>query len=504
MASVYDFIIVGGGIAGCTLASQLHKHLPQQSIALIEAGLDVNSHPRATDIPNAAPLVGSESDWKYSTSPQRHLNGRVCPNNAGKALGGGSVINACEALVTFRSCDRWLILYLRGGWIRGDASDYDLWASLVKDPRWSYHGFLPYFRRVENYHTREVDHAEHGFEGPVRTQSVSSTHRDYPLRDPLKAAWASAGVVYTADANSGHPQGLGELVENRADGARQPTSSIYSLAGVEVMLDTLVHRVLLEKRGDAQRASGVQLSNGEVIKANREVILSAGAFRTPQTLLLSGIGPTDELTAHGITAVIDAPYVGKNLIDHFLLAQWWKLRHPQAGLALGSPGFMKPAYAKGTPLDWVVTQSVPQEGLKGALANDGDTVEESHPLLTPTRSFVESLVGYAGTNESSPTIPMDGGHITSTVIGLLPTSRGSVTLASADPNASPCIDPNYNATEVDRYVMRSGLRQMMQVLLETNEGRALIEGETVGQGYSPLTFASSDEQLDEHIRAFGE
>ena len=378
-----------------------------------------------------------------------------------------------------------------------------MWASLVKDPKWSYRGFLPYFRKVENYHTRQVDVDEHGFEGPIHTQSVSSTGRDYPLRDQLKAAWASAGVTYTVDANSGHPQGLGELVENVHDGTRQVTSTVYPLAGVEVKTQTIVQRILLETRGDGQLARGVQLSNGETLSASEEVILSAGAYRTPQALLLSGIGPAKELASHGITALVDAPGVGKNLIDHLAVAQWWKLRDPQAGLALGSPNFGKPSFVKGTPMDWIVTQSVPHEGLKKALTMDEGKIEDSHPLLTPTRSFIECFLVYVGANAKSPSIPMDGSHITSSVVGLLPTSRGSVTLASTDSTALPRIDPNYYATEVDRYVMRSGLRKIMEVILDTKEGQAIVEGETVGEGQSPLTSASSDDEIDERIKERG-
>lgn len=391
----------------------------------------------------------------------------------------------------------------KGGWIRGDSSDYDLWAAMAKDPRWSYRGFLPYFRRIEQYHTRQVDGHEHGFDGPVHTQSISSTGRDYPLRDQLKAAWASTGVTHIADANSGHPQGLGELVENCADGKRQVTSTIYSLTGVEVKTQTLVERILLEKTSHGPVAVGVQLSNGKTMRAKREVILSAGAYRSPQIMLLSGIGPVQELEKLGIATVVDIPGVGKNLMDHMAVAQWWKLRDPQAGLSLGSPDFFKPSFAKGTPMDWIATQSVPRDGLEKALHIDGENAKDSHPLLNPKRSFIESFVVYVGANATLPTIPMDGGHITSTVIGLLPTSRGSVTLASLDPADAPLIDPNYNATEVDRYVMRSGLKKMMKVLLDTKEGKAIVEGEAVGEGQTVLTSTSSQDQLDQRIRERG-
>ena len=200
-----------------------------------------------------------------------------------------------------------------GGWIRGDASDYDLWGRLVKDPRWSYRVFLPYFRKVESYYTTDVERKEHGFAGPIRTQSTSSTNRLFPLRDPLRAAWASIGVSYIADANLGHPQGLGE---NRDDGKRQITSSAYSLDGVDVRTGTRVDRIVFEKAGQRQVARGIQLSNGEIVFAYDEIVLSAGAYKTPQILLLSGVGPAEELLEHKINATVDLPSVRKNLWDH--------------------------------------------------------------------------------------------------------------------------------------------------------------------------------------------
>ena len=156
---------------------------------------------------------------------------------------------------------------------------------------------------------------EHGYEGPVHTQSVSSTGRDYPLRGQVKAAWQDAGVTQVADTNSGFPQGLGEVVENRRHGKRQLASTIYSLAGVHVMTNTLVKRVLVVTRGSEQVATGVQLGDSQTYLANQEFILSAGAYRTPQILLLSGIGLAKDLDTHGIPQIINAPYVGQGLHD---------------------------------------------------------------------------------------------------------------------------------------------------------------------------------------------
>ena len=170
---------------------------------------------------------------------------------------------------------------------------------------------------------------------------------------------------------------------------------------------------------------------------------------------------------------------------------------------MASPNFFRASYTKGYSLDWVITQSVPRPGLEKAMTIDEGDLDDEHSLLTAERSFTESFVVYAGANAEKPSIPLDGSHVTSTVLGLLPTSRGSVTLVENDPARPPLIDPNYNATEVDRYVMRSGLRKMMEALLDTKEGQAIVTGETVGEGCEPLKSTSSDEQLDERIKDRG-
>jgi choline dehydrogenase-like flavoprotein len=392
----------------------------------------------------------------------------------------------------------------QGGWIRGDANDYDAWSKLVNDPKWSYRGMLPYFRRAEHYHNTTVESDQHGHNGPVYTQSISSSGRDYPLRDRVRAVWESVGFKYTADANSGSPQGIGELIENRNDGARQLASSIYPLGGVQVMTETLAANIIVEHHGTRTKATGVRLADSRTFSATREVILSAGSYRTPQLLMHSGIGPGQELATHGINQLVDAPEVGKNLHDHMSVALWLKLRD-QEGAAFGSPKLvMKPAFGKGAPLDWVVTHTVPEAGLKKALTADEDAaVDDKHSQLSPPRSHVESFIVYAASNPSDPAIPMDGSHVTAVVMGTLPTSRGSVRLASSDPSAAPLIDPNYYATEADRYVMRAGLRQVTEAFLNSKEGQALVESETVAEGETPLDSNASDSELDKRVTSRG-
>ena len=186
----------------------------------------------------------------------------------------------------------------------------------MDDPKWNYSGFLPYFRKTEHHHDeKDVNTEIHGIDGPVHTESVTSTGWRYPLRDQIKAAWASAGVCEIADMNSGSPLGVGELVENRRKGMRQLASTSYDLSKVTIKTETLVKRVTID---DEHQATGVELSDGTTITANREVIISAGTYRTPQLLMLSGIGPLHELSQHGIDQKVDSPEVGRNFHDHLV------------------------------------------------------------------------------------------------------------------------------------------------------------------------------------------
>lgn len=236
-----------------------------------------------------------------------------------------------------------------GAWTRGDAKEYDRWADLVSDQRWSYSGLLPYFKRTENHFNPHGSDAEqHGFDGPIYTSSVSSSGRRYPLRETLRQAWCSTGLKVNDDINSGHPQGVAELVTNWADGRRQLTSEVYPLDGVKVVTNALVRRVVLD--GSSQTATGVELADGRMysVSAGGEVIVSAGALRTPQILLLSGIGDSEQLSKHNIPELVHLPGVGRNFHDHLLVFRYWKLREPEKGIALGSPLFGGPNYEKGS------------------------------------------------------------------------------------------------------------------------------------------------------------
>ncbi|KAF2652628.1 GMC oxidoreductase [Lophiostoma macrostomum CBS 122681] len=488
--TMYDIIIVGGGTAGSVVASRL-ADAKSLRILVLEAGPDASSHKHTSVPSDAVHLFGSELDWKYITEPQVHLDGKPRYNGAVRALGGATIIN-------------------NGGWIRGDRQDYDEWARLVDDKRWSYDGLLPYFKRTETHWDRDGNGEEHGFDGPIHTQTAKSSGRSYPLREPVRQAWESLGLTLKPDGNDGNPQGIAELTENFGDGKRQIASQAYRLKDkrVEVVTDTIVKLIVLEVQegGQAPKATGVETVDGKRFLLNEggEIIVSSGAYRTPQLLLLSGIGGKTEIEGQGVEQKVNLPGVGKNLHDHLYIFRYWKLRQPERGLAFGSPSFNSPAYIKGGPSDWLATTNVPLDGLKEAIAKDEGLVQgnlDSHPLVKGPRSHLELAVLYVGVGaeQIGLKLPTDGSVISSWNFAFLLTARGSVALRSSDPKDAPVIDPNYYSTETDRYIMRQGWRTQTRLMRETPAMREIVAEELVPEGYE-VEGTETDAQIDARIK----
>ncbi|KAL3489204.1 putative glucose dehydrogenase [Aspergillus germanicus] len=485
-SSEADYIIVGGGLTGCVVASRLKQSDPNLDVLIIEAGADESNNEAIKTFPTLFSLLDSDLDWSYKTTPQKNTAGRVHPIHAGKALGGGSVTN-------FQ------------GWSRGDARDYDQWARMVKDERWSYDGLLPYFRKSETFFDRGVDAAQHGFDGPIHVTAVSEgpSGRKYPLREPIRDAWLEVGEASNPDGCSGNLEGVCEFYESWHNGRRQSANEVYSLEGVTRITEAMVHRVeFTETRGD-KVATAVALADGQRFAARKEVILAAGALRTPQVLMLSGIGPAETLARFHIHTIVDAPEVGRNLTDHFALYQLYKLRNLERGLALGSPVLSDPIFFQGFPCDWAVNQAVPRDMLEPALRKDeqnGHTTGDES-LLAPGRPLVETLTVYA--SGGVPGVPTDGSVIMTSVMLLGATSRGVISLSSADPTDSPLVDANYFDTEVDKVTLIHGARRTMQALLDTSAAKDYIEGEIPPPGMDALSASSMDAEIEARIRATG-
>ncbi|KAK7943181.1 uncharacterized protein PG986_012294 [Apiospora aurea] len=375
-----------------------------------------------------------------------------------------------------------------------NANDQNIWPNATNTMGGTYDWKLTSIPQV---HT--VNAEQHGYEGKVHLQTPTSTNRTYPLRQKVPESWGQAGVsaLPSLDANAGEITGVAEFSECRDQGRRQTASAVYSLDGITVLTDALVAKVLSTGPAGSPSASGIQLENGTSI-LGREVILAAGAVHTPQLLMLSGIGPEAELSKHSIPVKKDLPDAGKNYADHILSPSAWKVKNPEQGWALGSsnPVFKSAANALGSPADFVVTTSIKGDGLAKAIeADEGKAPTPDHPLLR-NGAFFEHTMLYTDST--------DGSRVGFSGISLSPTSRGSVTLASADIRDSPVIDPNYLATAVDRYIYREGVRQEVAVAGSTQTvlGREILDGEAQPEGVDqPYTVDSTDEYIDARIWA---
>lgn len=275
------------------------------------------------------------------------------------------------------------------------------------------------------------------------------------------------------------------------------------------MTETLVKRIVLTEAQEGKVASGVELADGRQlqVKIGGEILLCGGSYRSPQILMLSGIGPKDELAKHNIPQQVDSPWVGKNFHDHQMIFRYWKLRHPKKGLAMGCSTFTDPALVHGNPADWLATMTVPTNGLKAAIAKDGGTsnATNNHMLLKGPRSHLEMNVLYAafGAEQIGLQIPIDGTAIMSYYMACLPSSRGSITLASTDLATHPVIDLNYCGSHADRFVMREGWRVVSRLMLETPEGKELVADEITPEGQQCLSSTASDEDIDRRIDTGG-
>jgi choline dehydrogenase-like flavoprotein len=262
----------------------------------------------------------------------------------------------------------------------------------------------------------------------------------FPLAEQAAAGWEELGVstLPDGDQNTGNNLGRAYICEARSEGKREWSANQYSLDGVEVRLETFVNRVIVQKIDGNLKATGVELADGNVVKG-QNIIVSAGAFRSPQILQLSGIGSSSHLQEFGIEPLVDLPEVGKNLSDHMIFFQHWRLRDPSAGYTIGSanPLFQQPQYSQGVPFDWIVNTIVPKEGLVKAIEKDEGVKpnESNHVLLAKERTFIENIVMFA--KLPFPGVPMDAEHITSALVSFLPTSTGSVSLGSGKPDDHP-------------------------------------------------------------------
>ena len=459
---MFDYIIIGGGSAGCTLAGRLSED-PDVTVALLEAGQpDTNV---LIHCPAGLALLAktSQANWCLQTVPQPGLNGRRGYQPRGKVLGGSSSINAMV-------------------YIRGQAADYDQWAS-DGNPGWSYQDVLPYFKRAEN-NERGAD-TWHGLGGPLNVKDLTSPNRFGGL---FVQAGVQAGIKANPDFNGADQEGVGMYQVTHKNGERFSAAKAYltpnlSRRNLQVFTGALTTRIVLEKK----RAVGVEFQHeGQLkqLRATREVLLCAGGLMSPQILMLSGIGPHDHLVETGIATLHHLPGVGQNLQDHPNVVI--NTRAPKAtetmGISLsGTVNAIKGIFEWRRHRTGMLTSNIAEAG--GFIKSAPD---EPRPDLQ--LHFVVGIL----VDHGRKTI-LGHGHSCHVCV-LRPHSRGSVRLATKDPADAPLIDPNFLADRDDMDRLIRGFRIVRQILAQP----ALA-------GYGNKEFASSaraqtDLQIEQFIR----
>jgi choline dehydrogenase-like flavoprotein len=432
----YDFVVVGAGTAGCVLAARLSENGAAR-VLLLEAG---DRQPlEAMSVPPAWPtLQGTSADWADTTVVQT-ATGTAMTWPRGRALGGSSAINGMN-------------------FVRGHRGSYDAWVT-AGAAGWGFDDLLPYFRRSEN--TTGRDPAVRGEGGPLTVGPSASRH---PVAAAGLEAAIQAGYRWAADISGGLEEGFGWCDLNIADGRRQSARDAYlspalSRPNLDAVTGALVHRVRLE--GD--RCTGVDFSVGPDLNFARctgEVVLTAGAVGSPQLLLRSGIGPQSDLRSVGIGVTADLPGAGANLFDH-----------PMSGVVYRS------------------AQPVP-----AGHNNHGEVLGliRSHPgATTPDVQVMFVDVPLRAAALPGPTI---GEGYTLAVSLMLPRSRGTVRLASAEPGTPPLIDPNYYADPRDLHDFAAGLSAAREI------GSAAALDKWRGEEVLPGPGANDDASLRTYLR----
>jgi choline dehydrogenase len=419
----FDFIIVGGGSAGCALANRLSAD-PSNRVLVLEAGRSDWSWDAFIHMPAALafPIGSRFYDWRYETEPEPHMSGRRVYHARGKVLGGSSSVNG----MIFQ---------------RGNPLDYERWASDEGMESWHYANCLPYFKRMENCLAAAPDDPFRGHDGPLILERGPARG---PLFDAFFAAVQEAGYPLTADVNGYRQEGFAAFDRNVHDGRRLSAARAYlhpvmSRPNLEVETFAFVTRI----RFDGDRAVGVEFTRPGR-RARRaeagEIVLCGGAINSPQLLQLSGIGAADELRALGIDVVQELPGVGENLQDHLEVY----VQHSSLQPVSVAPHFALRNRPK-VGLEWLLRKSGPgatNHFEAGGFIRSNDEV--AYPNLM--YHFLPIAVRYDGTLPAG-----GGGHGYQVHVGPMYSDvRGTCKIKSADPRRHPALLFNYLSTENDR------------------------------------------------------
>ncbi|OYO31578.1 GMC family oxidoreductase [Janthinobacterium sp. PC23-8] len=429
-AGEFDYIIIGGGTAGCVLANRLTRD-PNAAVLLVEAGGKDDYVWIHIPVGYLHCIGNPRTDWLYSTEADAGLGGRSLIYPRGKVLGGSSSING--------------MIYMRG-----QAQDYDRWAELTRDASWGWDQVLPLFKQSEHYHGGASNHHGTGGEWRVEKQRLS-----WDILNAFRDAAEQVGIGKTLDFNGGDNSGSAYFDVNQRRGIRWNTSKAFlkpasRRPNLTIMTGCHVERLQITASDSGPRCTGITFTGGGTqwqASARRETVLTAGAIGSPHLLQLSGIGPAALLRQHGINPVVDAPGVGGNLQDHLQLRMVFKVQgvktlNIMAGNLLGRMQIgMQYALFQSGPMSMAPSQL-------GAFA-------KSDPgQATPNLQYHVQPLSLDKFGTPLHAFPA----FTASVCNLRPTSRGQVQLAANDSYAPPKIALNYLSTPEDRQVAADALR----------------------------------------------
>jgi choline dehydrogenase len=461
----FDYIVVGAGSAGCVVAARLTEQ-SNVSVLLLEAGGDDSHYTLRMPVAFLKAVINPAFNWGYMTEPEPHLKGRQLWLPRGRVLGGSSSING--------------MFYMRG-----HPSDYQEWEALGASG-WGYSDVLPYFRKMETSWRGEGQY--HGASGPVHVRAIEKKH---VLHEPLMSSAVGAGFTNSNDLSAEVAEGfaLGEATID-ARGRRVSSSTAYlrpamKRPNLEVRTHALVHRVVIE----GGRAVGIEYERDgqkHTVRARREVILSGGTYNSPHLLMLSGIGPGQQLQAQGISVVADRPGVGANLSEHATVSMEFEATQPVTFLRqLRFDRLMLSA------LRWKLFGTGP---LAGQLNSCNVIIRTRPGLDRPDVQFManpirfDARIWFPGVGQRQEHLFWAG------IVALHPRSRGWITLKSPDPRALPGVTLNLFSDAEDLATLRAGIRAARRIY------RTQPQARLTGAERTPGESVETDEALDAYIR----
>ena len=427
----FDYVIVGGGSAGCVLANRLSED-PSTKVLLLEAGGNDNYIWIKIPVGYLYCIGNPRTDWLFNTAAEKGLNGRSLGYPRGKVIGGCSSING--------------MIYMRG-----QARDYDTWRQLG-NTGWGWDDCLPYFRKSEDHFSGETDLHGSGGEWRVEPARIS-----WEILDAFADACVANGIPRTTDFNQGNNEGVGYFEVNQRSGWRWNTASAFlkpvkSRANLQVMTGAQADRVLFE----GNRATGIAfIKDGQPhqVLADAEVILTAGAIGSPHLLQVSGVGPGAVLQEHGVAVQHDIPGIGENLQDHLQLRCAYKVQGVKT-LNQSSQGLFNKAKIG---LEYLLTRRGPMSMAPSQL---GVFTKSDPALETPDLEYHVQPLSLNKFGEPLDTFPA----FTASVCNVRPESRGTVRLASPEARQQPVIAPNYLSTEGDRRVAARSIQVTREIV----------------------------------------